>query len=64
MCVFFSSSFKLDLENGSMFYQEYGSKLAELGVVPKDMSAYRSLWQYVAPSGEETVIDFKVATWL
>ncbi|PON72169.1 COG complex component [Trema orientale] len=44
--------------------KEYGSKLAELGVVPKDMSAYRSLWQYVAPPDEQTVIDFNVVTWL
>ncbi|KAF4361635.1 hypothetical protein F8388_007651 [Cannabis sativa] len=43
---------------------EYGKKLAELGVVPKEMSAYRSLWQYVAPPGEESVFDFEVANWL
>ncbi|XP_043703780.1 conserved oligomeric Golgi complex subunit 2 [Telopea speciosissima] len=38
--------------------QEYGRNLAAIGVAAADISAYRSLWQCVAPSDRQTTIKF------
>jgi hypothetical protein len=38
-------------------YQEYGRNLSTLGVDAKEIPAYRSLWQCVAPPDRQNVID-------
>ncbi|XVE65929.1 hypothetical protein DITRI_Ditri08aG0039200 [Diplodiscus trichospermus] len=38
--------------------QEYGRNLAALGVEAADITAYRSLWQCVAPADRQNVIKF------
>ncbi|OVA09504.1 COG complex component [Macleaya cordata] len=38
--------------------QEYGRNLAALGVTAADISAYRSLWQCVAPANRQSEINF------
>lgn len=40
------------------FYQEYGRNLAALGVEAANITAYRSLWQCVAPADRQNLIKF------
>lgn len=38
--------------------QEYGRRLAALGIAAADMTAYTSLWQCVAPPDRQNVVEF------
>lgn len=39
-----------------VIYQEYGRNLSTLGVDAKEIPAYQSLWQCVAPPDKQNVI--------
>jgi len=40
-----------------VIYQEYGRNLSTLGVDAKEIPAYQSLWQCVAPLDRQNVIN-------